>query len=123
MRVRALPFTKEVRKFVEAHDVCYVVEMNRDGQMHQLLTLEYPEFAMRLVSVAHGDGMPAAASWVREGILTKQHTPAAKRNRPVRQRADKNSPGARESQVASISRKKVPANGSRPARPAKTKAR
>ncbi|HEY6072913.1 MAG TPA: 2-oxoacid:acceptor oxidoreductase subunit alpha, partial [Anaerolineales bacterium] len=89
MRVRAVPFTKEVRKFVEAHDVCYVVEMDRDGQLHQLLTLEYPEFAMRLVSVAHGDGMPAAARWVREGILSKQHTPVAKRNRPIRQRTDK----------------------------------
>ena len=116
MRVRALPFTKEVRKFVEAHDRCYVVEMDRDGQLHQLLTLEFPEHATRLISVAHGDGMPAAARWVREGILAKHSLSKAKAKRPIRQRADRNSPGAREGQVASISRIKVPANRAMPRR-------
>jgi hypothetical protein len=48
-----------------------VVEMNRDGQLHKLLTLAYPEAAMNLKSVAFGDGMPASARWVREGILAK----------------------------------------------------
>jgi hypothetical protein len=45
--------------------------MNRDGQLHKLLSLAYPEAAMRLNSVAFGDGMPASARWVREGILEK----------------------------------------------------
>jgi len=36
-----------------------------------LLSLAYPEAAMRLKSVAFGDGMPASARWVREGILEK----------------------------------------------------
>jgi 2-oxoglutarate ferredoxin oxidoreductase subunit alpha len=71
MRVRATPFTYDVDDFVHAHDVIYVVEMNRDGQLHKLLTLAYPEAAMNLRSVAFGDGMPASATWVREGILAK----------------------------------------------------
>lgn len=69
LRVRALPFTDEVRKFVEQHDPLYVVEMNRDGQMQQLLTIAYPGFAAKLNSVACSDGLPATAKWVRDGIL------------------------------------------------------
>ena len=72
LRVRALPFTDDVREFVEKYDVLYVVDMNRDGQMAQLLHLEYPEQATKFRSVAHGDGLPAAASWIREGILAQR---------------------------------------------------
>jgi 2-oxoglutarate/2-oxoacid ferredoxin oxidoreductase subunit alpha len=71
LRVRSLPFTSDVDDFVHAHDQIYVVEMNRDGQLHQLLTVAYPEAALNLKSVAFGDGMPASAKWVREGILAK----------------------------------------------------
>jgi 2-oxoglutarate ferredoxin oxidoreductase subunit alpha len=78
LRVRAVPFTDEVRHFVESYDQIFVVEMNRDGQLNQLLTLEYPEHATRLRSVAFGDGLPASARWVREGILAKFREPGAK---------------------------------------------
>jgi 2-oxoglutarate ferredoxin oxidoreductase subunit alpha len=76
MRVRAFPFGPEVDEFVRKYDQIYVVEMNRDGQLHQLLTLAYPEKALNLKSVPFGDGMPASAKWVREGILA-QHTNVA----------------------------------------------
>jgi len=72
MRIRALPFTQEVRKFIEDHENCYVVEMNRDGQLHQLLTIEYPDLATRLISLAHTDGLPLTARRVREAILAKE---------------------------------------------------
>ena len=42
LRVRALPFTEDVTDFIQKHDPVYVVEMNRDGQMAQLLHIEYP---------------------------------------------------------------------------------
>jgi 2-oxoglutarate ferredoxin oxidoreductase subunit alpha len=70
MRVRSLPFTEDVKEFVAAHDEIYVVEMNRDAQMAQLLKIEYPEQATAFKSVAYQDGLPAAARWVREGILS-----------------------------------------------------
>lgn len=79
MRIRALPFTQEVTDFVTAYDQIFVVEMNRDGQMNQILTIEYPEKAARFKSVAFGDGMPASAHWVREGILAK-YSPDGKFN-------------------------------------------
>ncbi len=71
LRIRAIPFTKEVDAFLAKYDQIFVVEMNRDGQMNQILLTEYPQFAVRLKSVAFGDGMPASAKWVREGILAK----------------------------------------------------
>ncbi len=72
MRIRALPFTDEVDAFVQNHEQLFVIDMNRDGQMCQLLTLAYPQLAGRFKSVAVGDGLPASAKWVREGILSQQ---------------------------------------------------
>ena len=71
LRVRAVPFTQEVTDFINNYDQIFVVEQNRDGQMNQILSMEYPEQAAKFRSVAYGDGLPAAAQWVREGILAK----------------------------------------------------
>jgi len=71
MRVRAFPFTLEVDEFVRNYDQIFVVEMNRDGQLHQLLSLAYPDQVLKFKSVAFGDGMPASAKWIREGILAQ----------------------------------------------------
>ena len=88
LRIRALPFSKEVTEFVGKYDQVFVVEMNRDGQMNQILTIEYPQYAGKLKSVAYGDGMPASAKWVREGILAKYE---AKKKRSVKSPAKKTS--------------------------------
>ncbi len=70
LRLRSVPFTPEVETFVRAHDRVYVIELNIDGQMRQLLQLESPEQAARLRSLCRSDGLPLAASrvaaWVRE---------------------------------------------------------
>ncbi len=70
--MRAVPFTAEVGDFIRKHERIYVVEMNRDGQLHQLLTLEYPELATRLISAAYTDGLPLTARLVREAILPQE---------------------------------------------------
>ncbi len=72
MRIRGVPFIDEVQKFIESHEHNYVVEMNRDGQMYQLLLVEYPKLADKLTSVAFNDGLPATAKWVKESILAKE---------------------------------------------------
>lgn len=94
LRIRALPFTKEVDKFLAKYDQIFVVEMNRDGQMDQILKTEYAQFAPKFKSVAFGDGMPASAKWVREGILAKYETLVKKVN---------------SKQKALVSKKAVPA--------------
>ena len=71
LRLRALPFTEEVEEFIGEHDKVFVVEMNRDGQLYQLLAIEYPDKAARLISAAYTDGLPFTARRVREMILAK----------------------------------------------------
>lgn len=68
MRLRALPINDEVKAFVARYDKVYVVELNRDGQLHKILQTEMPEMATKLTSLALLDGMPLTAHWVVEAI-------------------------------------------------------
>ena len=72
LRLRAIPFTSEVETFIHQHERSYVVEMNRDGQLHQLLRLEYPDQALKLISVAYHDGLPLTAKLVRDAIIAQE---------------------------------------------------
>ena len=73
MRVRATPFTDEVEQFVRDHERVYVVEMNRDGQLRQLLLINMPEvLAPRLIKAALMDGMPLSARWVKELVESQE---------------------------------------------------
>lgn len=72
MRIRSLPFSDDIRKFIESHKEVYVVEINRDGQLFQLLTMEFPDIANRLRKAAHMDGLPLTAKWIKNKILAKE---------------------------------------------------
>lgn len=72
MRIRALPLSPEVFDFVAAHDRLYVVENNMEGQLRQIMMIEMPEHAARMVSVAHLDGLPLTANFVVEGVLDQE---------------------------------------------------
>lgn len=72
LRVRALPFTDDLRKFVETHDHVYVVEQNRDAQMRDLIRLELPDLAMKIRSVKHYDGLPIDARFVTDAIMEQE---------------------------------------------------
>lgn len=69
LRLRAVPFTDDVKTFIQNHKVIYVIEQNRDGQMAQLLTTEYPELSAKLVSVRQYDGNPVTAENIFEPLL------------------------------------------------------
>jgi 2-oxoglutarate ferredoxin oxidoreductase subunit alpha len=69
LRIRALPFTAEVTDFIAAHKRIYVVEQNCDGQMSQLLRMEYPQFAASFISVLHFNGLPIDARSVSDEII------------------------------------------------------
>ncbi len=72
LRIRGIPFSKDVKKFIEAHRVTYVVEMNRDGQLSQLLTMDFPDVAYKLQKIAHMDGLPLPAKWVKMQIASRE---------------------------------------------------
>jgi 2-oxoglutarate/2-oxoacid ferredoxin oxidoreductase subunit alpha len=72
MRVRALPFSSEVQNFIEAHQRNYVLELNRDGQLHQLLILHYCDMTDRLTSLSYIDGLPMTAEWIIKAVISKE---------------------------------------------------
>lgn len=72
MRLRAIPFTAEVEEFVAAHDRCYVVEMNMEGQMRQVMTLELPAIAAKLHSITENNGIPLTAQMIVKAVMAKE---------------------------------------------------
>lgn len=72
LRIRSLPFSDEVEQFLQSHRQVFVVELNRDGQLLQLLTLKYPGLAAKMVKTAHVDGLPLTARWIVEQLTRGQ---------------------------------------------------
>lgn len=68
LRLRAFPFPATVREFIEAHDVVFVVEQNRDAQMRSLLVNEFGLDPARLQPVLHYDGTPITARFIARAI-------------------------------------------------------
>ncbi len=69
LRLRALPLAESVKDFIAAHPRVYVVELNSDAQMCQLVRLHAPELAGRVQPCHHSDGLPLTARWITEAIL------------------------------------------------------
>lgn len=72
MRVRALPANSAVREFIASHARNYVVELNRDGQLEQILSLEVSEYSEKLISISVIGGLPLTAAWTVDSILAKE---------------------------------------------------
>ncbi len=72
MRIRALPTAKEVGTFIREHDRNFVIELNRDGQLHQILTIEYCNQTGSMISLAYIDGLPMTAEYIINGVLEQE---------------------------------------------------
>ena len=68
MRIRSFPFNLEVWEFIEEHDLLFIVEQNRDGQMRTLLMAEGGVIPDKLVSILCFDGQPITASFITNKI-------------------------------------------------------
>jgi 2-oxoglutarate ferredoxin oxidoreductase subunit alpha len=64
LRVRAFPFGHEVEEFTAQHDLVFVAEQNRDGQLRTLLMNECGIDPAKLVPVLHYDGSPINARFI-----------------------------------------------------------
>ena len=78
MRLQAFPFPDSVRNFLAEHDKVFVVEQNRDGQMHTMLVNELDINPARLVRVLHYDGTPITARFITNAIRRSVAPDAAK---------------------------------------------
>ena len=72
LRMKSLPASKKVVDFIKSQEKVYVVENNRDGQMHKILSLAIPERASDLVSLAFLDGLPLSADWITEAVREEE---------------------------------------------------
>ena len=72
-RVRALPLGEQTRQFIESHQRIYVVENNFNAQMVEMMRIDYPEFANKIVAVNKCDGLPLTARWITESIVEKEN--------------------------------------------------
>ena len=68
MRIRAFPFNLEVWEFIEDHDLLFIVEQNRDGQMRTLFMAEGGIIPDKLVSILCFDGQPITADFISKKI-------------------------------------------------------
>jgi len=68
MRVRAYPFSPEVEAYLAEHEVNYVVEQNRDGQLRSLMLLDTEIPKSKLKTVPIYSGFPLAAFEVVDAI-------------------------------------------------------
>jgi 2-oxoglutarate ferredoxin oxidoreductase subunit alpha len=71
MRVRGFPFGEDVRRFLDAHEVNFIVEQNRDAQLRGLLMLETGVHVEKLESVRYYGGFPMSAHHVISGVKGK----------------------------------------------------
>ena len=76
MRLQAFPFPESVRRFIAEHDKVFVVEQNRDAQMHSMLVNELDIDPARMVRVLHYDGTPITARFIA-GAIRKSVAPEA----------------------------------------------
>jgi len=72
-RLRAFPFSTEVRDYVARHRRVYVVDQNRDAQMYDLLKLDFEvEEIKKLRSVRHYSGLPIDARSITDSIISQE---------------------------------------------------
>lgn len=75
LRLRAFPFPDTVKEFIDAHELVFVVEQNRDAQLRSLLINELEINPARLQRVLHFDGTPITARFITQAIT--EHVVAA----------------------------------------------
>ncbi|MBN2043684.1 MAG: 2-oxoacid:acceptor oxidoreductase subunit alpha [Anaerolineales bacterium] len=69
LRLRSLPLHEEVIQFIEEKNLIFVPELNRDGQLWQILNMEYPTGCGKMKSLPKHDGLPLSAAWLTKAIL------------------------------------------------------
>ena len=64
MRLRAFPFQQEVIDFIGNHELVFVIEQNRDGQMRTLLINEGGLPSQKLIHIGCYDGLPVSSRFL-----------------------------------------------------------
>jgi 2-oxoglutarate ferredoxin oxidoreductase subunit alpha len=87
LRLRAFPFPPSVAQFLADHEEVFIVEQNRDAQMHSLIVNELGIDPARLVKVLHFDGTPITARFITGAITQHIHAEVVTPNRKSKEKA------------------------------------
>ena len=68
LRVKAFPFNGKVEKFITQHEQVFVIEQNRDGQLHHMLITETNADPKKLKSLRFYNGIPIFAKDIIQQI-------------------------------------------------------
>ena len=68
MRIRAVPFSESVYRFIAEHEKCFIVEQNRDAQMRTLIVNEGDVDPAKLVPVRYYGGLSISADTIYEQV-------------------------------------------------------
>ncbi len=71
LRIRAIPFCQGVLDFINQNDEIYIVDLNRDAQMFQLLRIEFSNQCHKLKTITHYDGTPITSDVVFDPLIFK----------------------------------------------------
>ena len=69
MRIRAFPFHEEVTRFIDEHELVYVIEQNRDAQLKSLLKIECNANDEKMHSILSYNGVVTSANCIEAAIL------------------------------------------------------
>ncbi len=72
LRLRALPFNKQLNHFVKAHEAIFCIEQNKDGQMGDLIRLEIGGDCRKVHKILHYDGLPIDARFITDAVVEHQ---------------------------------------------------
>jgi len=73
LRLKAYPFTEELKDFIRNHERIYVVDQNRDAQLLGLMRLEFEvELLAKLRSLRYYGGLPLDARTVTEEVMKQE---------------------------------------------------
>jgi len=86
MRLRAFPFPASVEAFIAEHEQVYLVEQNRDAQMHSILVNELSIDPAKMIKVLHYDGTPITARFITDYIRTHLKAGASKASNTKKQK-------------------------------------
>ncbi len=70
LRIRAIPFGTEVDRFIDEHELLFIVEQNRDAQMKSILVNELEIHPAKLVPVRYFGGLSISADYIVQEIQT-----------------------------------------------------
>lgn len=69
--LKALPASIRVKDFIDRHELVFIMEQNRDGQVAQIFRAEWPELAYKIHKILNYDGLPVTAGAVVQKTLSQ----------------------------------------------------